>query len=65
MDAGVAGLTAREREVATLAAHGLSSREIAARLVVSGRTVDNLLQRVYAKLGVRRRTDLGEALRLR
>jgi DNA-binding CsgD family transcriptional regulator len=55
-------LTPREREVAQLAAAGLSSREIADRLVVSVRTVDNHLQRVYLKLGVSRRQDLSRAL---
>lgn len=38
-------LTFREREIALLAAAGLSSRQIADRLVVSVRTVDNHLQR--------------------
>ena len=57
-----AGLTAREREIALLAAGGSSSREIAARLVVSVRTVDNHLQNAYRKLGVSRRQDLPRAL---
>ena len=57
-----AGLTAREREIALLAAGGSSSREIAARLVVSVRTVDNHLQNAYRKLGVTRRQDLPRAL---
>jgi len=51
-------LTAREREVALLAVSGLSSRDIAARLVVSVRTVDNHLLRVYRKLGISRRDEL-------
>jgi len=51
-------LTSREREVALLAAAGLSSREIAERLVVSIRTVDNHLHRVYRKLGITRREEL-------
>ena len=55
-------LTKREREVAALASSGLSSREIADRLYVSVRTVDNQLQRVYAKLGITSRDSLGEAL---
>jgi DNA-binding CsgD family transcriptional regulator len=57
-----AELTPREREVALLAARGLSSREIADRLVVSVRTVDNHLQRAYLKLGVSRRQDLPKVL---
>jgi DNA-binding CsgD family transcriptional regulator len=44
--------------VAVLAASGLSSRDIAARLFVSTRTVDNHLQRVYVKLGVSGRRAL-------
>ena len=53
-------LTRREREIAALAASGLSSAEIATRLVLSVRTVDNHLHHVYGKLGVRRREDLVE-----
>jgi len=55
-------LTRREREIAMLAATGSSSREIAARLVVSVRTVDNHLQNAYRKLGVTRRQDLPRVL---
>jgi DNA-binding CsgD family transcriptional regulator len=55
-------LTAREREIATLAGHGLSNKEIAARLVVSVRTVENQLQRSYRKLGVTNRRDLASVL---
>ena len=51
-------LTRREREVANLAARGLSNHEIAERLVISARTVGNHLQRAYAKLGVRGREEL-------
>jgi ATP/maltotriose-dependent transcriptional regulator MalT len=51
-------LTRREREVVTLAAAGLSNREIAERLVVSVRTVDNHLHSAYSKLGVTGREDL-------
>ena len=51
-------LTAREHEIALLAASELSSREIAERLVVSVRTVDSHLQRTYRKLGINRRDEL-------
>ncbi|MEU0580335.1 LuxR C-terminal-related transcriptional regulator [Streptomyces griseoincarnatus] len=57
-----AALTTREREVAALAAGGLSNREIADRLVVSVRTVENHLHRVYHKLGVVQRADLAGLL---
>jgi DNA-binding CsgD family transcriptional regulator len=57
-----ARLTRRELEVAALAARNLSSREIADRLFLSVRTVDNHLQRVYAKLGVTSRDELADAL---
>jgi DNA-binding CsgD family transcriptional regulator len=57
-------LTARERDVVTLAAQGLSSKAIAERLFLSARTVDNHLQRAYAKLGVSGRDDLASALDL-
>jgi DNA-binding NarL/FixJ family response regulator len=55
-------LTPREREVATLAAGGLTSAEIAERLVLSTRTVENHLQRGYAKLGIANRSELGLVL---
>lgn len=55
---GAALLTAREREIAELAAAGWPSKHISAHLGVSVRTVDNLLQRVYRKLDVRGRADL-------
>jgi DNA-binding CsgD family transcriptional regulator len=55
-------LTAREREVASLAAGGLSSDVIAQRLFVSVRTVDNHMQHVYQKLGIASRKELSAAL---
>ena len=57
-------LTDRERQIAGLAAVGVSSREIAQQLVLSTRTVENHLQRAYAKLGVTGRAELGPALRM-
>ncbi|GLY97399.1 LuxR family transcriptional regulator [Actinoplanes sp. NBRC 103695] len=56
-------LTTRERQVAELAADGAKSREIADQLFLSPRTVENHLQRVYAKLGVNGRVELAPALR--
>lgn len=58
-------LTEREQEIAELAASGLSSREVAERLVVSQRTVDNHLSAVYRKLGLRGRSELRELLGIR
>ncbi|MFC5219569.1 helix-turn-helix transcriptional regulator [Streptomyces coerulescens] len=51
-------LTEREREVALLAADGLASKDIAAALHLSTRTVNNHLQHVYAKLGISSRQEL-------
>jgi DNA-binding CsgD family transcriptional regulator len=59
---GVEPLTRREREVALLAAAGTSSREIAAQLFLSTRTVDTHLARAYRKLGITGREQLGAAL---
>ncbi|WP_338673852.1 LuxR C-terminal-related transcriptional regulator [Streptomyces sp. SCSIO 30461] len=55
-------LTEREREVALRASRRVSSKEIAAEMALSPRTVDNTLQRVYRKLGVTTRRDLAAAL---
>jgi len=62
LEGTVTPLSAREREIALLAADGLGSQEIADRLVVSVRTVSNHLQSVYLKLGVNRRSELRDAL---
>ena len=54
----VVRLTPREREVAQLAALGLSDRAIADRLRLSVRTVGSHLNRAYTKLGVQGRAGL-------
>ncbi len=56
-------LTRRQREVATLAARGLTNPEIAERLVVSPRTVGNHLQEIYSRLDVSGRYELAAILR--
>ncbi|MCA1841611.1 MAG: LuxR C-terminal-related transcriptional regulator [Actinobacteria bacterium] len=58
-----AALSARELEIARLAAAGQSNREIAAQLYLSYRTVENKLYTAYTKLGIARREELAEALR--
>jgi DNA-binding CsgD family transcriptional regulator len=51
------GITARELEILTLIAAGLSNREIAEKLFVSENTVKTHSSRVFDKLGARRRTQ--------
>jgi len=55
-------LTRREREVATLAASGSTTTEIAAVLALSERTVESHLYSIFGKLGVGDRKQLAEAL---
>jgi DNA-binding CsgD family transcriptional regulator len=55
---GAGSLTRREREVARLAAHGHSAKEIARQLAIGERTVETHLARAYAKLGLASKIDL-------
>ncbi|WP_393087833.1 response regulator transcription factor [Streptomyces sp. LN704] len=55
-------LTAQERQIAELAASGLSNKEIGARLFLSPRTVGAHLYRVFPKLGISSRASLRDAL---
>jgi len=55
-------LTAREREVAKLAAFGFTSKEIAAMLYVSESTVKQTVLRVMQKTGVKDRTEFASIL---
>jgi DNA-binding NarL/FixJ family response regulator len=52
------GLTPTEERVADLVAEGRSNKEVADALFVSVRTVEANLTRIYAKLGIRSRTEL-------
>lgn len=52
-------LTASERRIAELVASGMSNREVAAKLFVSAKTVEVHLSRIYRKLGIRSRAELG------
>jgi len=56
------GLTDTERTVARLAGEGRTSREIASVAFMSPRTVEGVLARVYLKLGVASRAELGRAM---
>ncbi|HLQ52997.1 MAG TPA: LuxR C-terminal-related transcriptional regulator [Streptosporangiaceae bacterium] len=55
-------LSGREREIVMLAGTGMASQDIADRLYLSVRTVNNHLQHAYTKLGVSSRAGLAHAL---
>lgn len=55
-------LTCRERQIAALVVAGATNKEIARRLLISSKTVKNMLTRVYTKCGVRSRTELAVML---
>ena len=55
-------LTAQEREIAMLAAEGLSNKEIAQRIFLSHRTVGAHLYRIFPKLSITSRAALRDAL---
>lgn len=53
-----ASLTARQEEVAYMVGFGLSRKEVAAKLGVSYKTIDNEVQQVYARIGASKVTEL-------
>ena len=57
-------ITDREREIAMLVAAGLSNRQIADRLLVSVRTAEGHLYRIFTKLGINSRDQLIHLLNL-
>jgi DNA-binding CsgD family transcriptional regulator len=59
----IAPLSAQQRRIADLAAAGQTSKEIAAQVSLSPRTVDSHLYRMFRKLDITTRAGLGDALR--
>ncbi|NEB80167.1 helix-turn-helix transcriptional regulator, partial [Streptomyces sp. SID14478] len=55
---GLGELTPQQLRIARCVAEGATNREVARRLSVSPRTVDHHLRNVFARLGVRSRTEL-------
>jgi DNA-binding CsgD family transcriptional regulator len=55
-------LTAQELQIATLAATGLTNKQIAERLFLSHRTIGTHLYQIYPKLGIASRAALRDAL---
>ena len=58
-------LTESERTIAELAATGMTNRQVADIAFVSPKTVEANLARVYRKLGIRSRAELGARLATR
>jgi len=58
-------LTPQEREIAELAASGLSNKQIGERLYLSHKTIANHLGRTFPKLGIASRAGLRDALMFR
>lgn len=53
-----AELTKRETEVAELLAWGAAKKEVADKLFISARTVENTARNIYAKIGIQKATEL-------
>ena len=61
-DSGLASLTKRELEIATLATDRKTNREIAAALYLSGKTVESHMRNIFHKLGVSSRVEVARAV---
>jgi DNA-binding CsgD family transcriptional regulator/tetratricopeptide (TPR) repeat protein len=61
-EASGGALTTQEERIARLVAEGLSNKEIAARLVVSTKTVEGHLRNIFEKLGVTSRTQVARTV---
>ncbi|MEU6754393.1 helix-turn-helix transcriptional regulator, partial [Spirillospora sp. NPDC046719] len=57
------GLTAQQAHIARMVAEGATNREIAARLLLSPRTIDHHLRNVFTRLGIRSRVELARMIR--
>jgi len=55
-------LTPSERRVAELAASGMTNKDVATALFISPKTVEANLGRVYRKLGIKTRAELGRVI---
>lgn len=53
-----AALSPRETEIAELLAWGASKKEVADRLFISARTVENTARNIYQKIGIQKATEL-------
>ena len=55
-------MTPSEQRVAELAASGMTNRDVAAALFISPKTVEANLARIYRKLGIKTRAELGRVI---
>jgi DNA-binding NarL/FixJ family response regulator len=56
------GLTAAEQRIAELAAAGVTNRDMASTLFISPKTVEANLTRIYRKLNIHSRAELGRIM---